>query len=1253
MAEHKNHKAETVSMEAGLPFALSEKYHLLAEFGNDIVFLRNREGIMLYVSPALKRHLGRRPEDHMGKIASELVHPEDLGPVWDDWKKTVFQKKKPYKSRVRLLHKNGKPVWMESLSEPVLDKKGRVVAAVTTSRNIDAQVRAEEEKNRLASIIEESPDEIYLFDPETLKIFHANQAACKKTGFKLAELKNKTICSVKWDCTSRRAKNRLAPLLEGKKKHLLTETKHKTKKGKPYIVETDTYLSHSGDKPVFVYISRDITEIIEAREETRAAQELYKVLAENVHDVVVLRNKEGKIFYVTPSVEKALGFTVEEVLNFPSWAHVHPDDRETIKKQWQENIVKRGRGFNSLVRTMDKVGVYHWFEAYHKPIKNERGEITSIISSTRDVSDQIEAQEKIRLLAENTEDIILLRNRKGEVEYITPSGEKMTGIRFSKAIKEGKTPYDFLHPEDSLRSRKLWAETLLEKGKGYSAEVRIQTIKGDYHWYYATTSPIKDKAGKITGAVTSCKKIHEVKLASEAKEAAEKRFRMLVEQSSDVIMHRDARGKVIYVSPSIEKHLGFKPEVYLGKPTWDHLHPDDKKQIKDWKREVVTEGHTRKSRSRMRHKDGHYVWFDAATEPVRDNNGRVIYSVTTARNITEQIQTETERKRLTAIVKETLNEIFIFDLESGNFTYANPAALKNTGYTIDELKNMNPSHLSALRSYPEIKREMEQLAKGKVKKISFESKNRRKDGTIYDVEITAQMFYGQERPLILVICEDTTEQNKARAEIEQTNQRFRMFAEHGSDILIQRDPEGNVLYASPSLERHLGWKPEEIIGTKIWHMFDKSTKSKIPEWKETVFKKGKSIRLQTWNFTKDGGRVWIESATEPIKDDKGKVIYAISTWRNIDEEKKAEERAFRLASIVEATVNEVFVIDPKTLKFIYVNEAGRHNLGFSEEELKKMGPSDVGAKYSPEEDKAFYDQLKLSGANEVKIEGKHRRKDGTIYDVSLTLQYIKSFGEPVFIAVGEDITEKKKAEELLHQAQKMEVVGHLTGGIAHDFNNLLTAILGSLRLLEQGGIRKDMEEILNLAIHSTKRGADLTHRLLAFARKQHLAPAVVDISDILVNVHALLKGTLGGKIIIDLRKPKENLFVRVDPGELESALLNLGINARDAMPKGGKLKISANAVDVEEAMGTKLDLVPGEYVMTEIADTGTGIDADLLEKVVEPFFTTKEIGQGSGLGLSMVFGFAKQSKGGLEIDSKPGKGTAVRVYLPRVSEGAQ
>jgi nitrogen-specific signal transduction histidine kinase/ActR/RegA family two-component response regulator len=260
-------------------------------------------------------------------------------------------------------------------------------------------------------------------------------------------------------------------------------------------------------------------------------------------------------------------------------------------------------------------------------------------------------------------------------------------------------------------------------------------------------------------------------------------------------------------------------------------------------------------------------------------------------------------------------------------------------------------------------------------------------------------------------------------------------------------------------------------------------------------------------------------------------------------------------------------------------------------------------------------------------------------------------------AVARDVTSEKAAaerlkatEEALLQSQKMEAVGQLTGGIAHDFNNLLTGIVGSLDLMQtrlDQGRTENVSRYINAAMTSANRAAALTHRLLAFARRQPLIPKSVDANQLVVSLEDLLRRTIGETIDLEITASDDLWGTLCDPNQLESALLNLAINARDAMPDGGRLSIATSNARLDGGTADTPALAPGDYIYIDVTDTGTGMSAEVAARAFDPFFTTKPIGQGTGLGLSMIYGFARQSNGHATIDSKIGQGTSVKLYLPR------
>ena len=653
------------------------------------------------------------------------------------------------------------------------------------------------------------------------------------------------------------------------------------------------------------------------------------------------------------------------------------------------------------------------------------------------------------------------------------------------------------------------------------------------------------------------------------------------------------------------------------------------------------------------------VWVRAIGEPVRDESGKIVGVHGAFQDISELIEAKDVAAQLSDRLHVTLEAIsdgFCLLDGSWRFTFVNGMAEKISGRNRNEL--LGRSIWDEFPEMPGNVRVQYEIAVSERRPVRFEQ-------YYSNVDIWFEINADPTPQGLAVYFRDITEQ---RGRYEQLRL-LEAAASRLNDILLITEaepidgPDGpKIVYVNDAFERRTGFSRAEVIGKTPSILQGPKTQRPELDRVRNALKNWEPVRAELINYTKAGEQIWLELDIVPLANDAGWYTHWVAVERDISERKqveetlKANEERLRLATRAggSAIWEWDIVTDAKWwsegLQEIFGHQLDRRTN--STESIRKnyVHPEDLGGFLAAHERLASGDDSKFDETY------RFRRGDGSwaiVEDKAFAIR--NSAGAAIrILGIMTDVTERKQLEERLRQSQKMEVIGQLTGGVSHDFNNLLTVILGNAEILEeQLSAYPNLQKLARMSLEAAERGAQLTNQLLAFSRKQPLDPKVIDVAKLVQGMDGLLRRTLPESISIEIVRSGGLWQIDADPTQLESALLNLAVNARDAMPEGGYLTIEiANAMLDDDYIGAERELKPGQYVVITVTDTGHGIAQEVLGKVFEPFFTTKDVGKGSGLGLSMVFGFVKQSDGHVRVYSEPGDGTSFKLYFPR-SRSAQ
>jgi PAS domain S-box-containing protein len=734
-------------------------------------------------------------------------------------------------------------------------------------------------------------------------------------------------------------------------------------------------------------------------------------------------------------------------------------------------------------------------------------------------------------------------------------------------------------------------------------------------------------------------------LEKSRKESEENFFKIFHASSNPMAITTVKEGRIVDLNEANARLGGFAREELIGRTLTELNLLADPNQRAVLRRKLDEEGRVHNLEMDVRTKTGEVRTVLLSLDPITLNDEPCelgfIFDITERKKEAEALRQSEEKYRV--LVENSLQGLAT--VQDHRFVFCSQAFAKISGYSVEELLSLSPPEIAALvdagdRDLPEVP-------------SRYEHRGTRKDGTEFWVEVFVTPAEYNNKPAIQFACIDITERKRTEEALRRAEQEYRSIFENALEGMFRSTLDGRFIMVNPAFARMLGYaSPEEVITgiEKIGREFY-ADPERLRQYMHRLRGHGIVPSFEFQARRKDGSKIWLSSSSRAVKDPAGNLLYCEGYVEDITERKQADE-SLRQAldwqeALFEGSRDGIFISDDK-MRFVAVNSAACRLTGYSKEELLKLGAADLQAEPNLPRLEALLNRI-LAG-EEILGETQILTKDKHTVDVEFGHRRVLISGVPYVHAIARDITNRKRLEAQFQQAQKMEAIGVLAGGVAHDFNNLISVIKGYTELVMEDLSPDDpRRQTLEQIYKAGQQAVSLTSQLLAFSRRQMLQPKTLNLNETVAEMSTMLRRMIGEDIELAAIVRPDLGMIHADPGQVQQILMNLAVNARDAMPQGGKLTIETANVDLdEEYVLSHPPAEKGPYVMLAISDSGHGMDAATQAHLFEPFFNANRRGKGTGLGLSAVYGIVKQSNGLIAVHSEPGKGTTFKIYFPRV-----
>ena len=1227
------------------------------------ISMMDRERVFILASQKLiDERAGGDPDAILGKTVFDYF-PPDMAAQFDEQDQRILRTGQPEEVSYDIPNPDGTERSLLAVKFPVRAADGEIMGIGVVTTDITASKRAEaavrEREELFHAFIKNTPAAITVTDPEGHFIV-VNDEFVRSGGKTSAEdVLGKDVFDFLPQKLAEDARREDKEVLQtGNTLDVSFElaqpdgTTHYFEAVKFPIRDTAGSISAVG------LISMDVTDRKQAEESRQETMRLLQAVLDNSPTAISLKDTDGNLVLVNEQWRRQYGLSDEDALG-KSLMELFPYDIAVALRDHDRRVLETGRTTEFEMELPGPDGLPETDIVIKFPITGSDGRITGIGSIGTNITERKRAEEALRWserdlrgILDNMVDTFFRTDREGRIMMISPSVRNLLGVTPEEAL--GRRFDEFVAVPNSMPN--LYELVASGSNETTGHEIRMIRQDGGEVWVLTTARKFLDEDGEAAGIEGVAHDITMRKRAEEALAESEERFRDFAEASSDWMWETDADGRFSYISERIVDVLGAKPGQILGRKRDDlasewqtssdwtryQRHIDQRKPFRDFQYDTTGS-------------DGIPRTLRISGLPRFAEDGTFLGYRGTGNDVTESLaaerrEAETRQRFLDAI--ETVPVGFaLYDAEDR-------LVLWNRLYETFSTANV---HLRAGSTFEEVVRSMfastpPPAAEGREEEWLAERLAHHANPTGPLVLKRGEKWLQIREHKTpdgdtLLIVVDISDIRRAEESLREGERQLRAILDNIPDLAWLKDREHRFITVNNVYSQSCGLSLDELIGKTDLEIWPEELTHQYFADDQEVIETGKRKRIEEQIQRADGSHVWVETIKAPVLDEHGQVVGSVGTARDITERRNAEQELRKLSAAVEQSPAAIFIMDPEgTIE--YANPKFCETTGYALDEVVGQTPELLRTDYvEPGQFGKMWQAIKTG--QEWRGEMRNRKKSGDHFWTSVAISPITDARGEIshLLSFAEDTTEKRRMDEQLRHAQKLEAVGTLAGGVAHDFNNILTGVLGHCyiaveKLDKENKVQFNLEQIRV----ASNRAKDLVQQLLAFSRRREASLKPVKLHGIVDEAVKLVHASIRSVIKIHWNVDENAGTVMADPTQIHQVLLNLCGNAADAIgDEAGTIDVSVARVISDGAIAViGTDLPPGHYARLRISDSGCGMDVYTQSRAFDPFFTTKPVGSGTGLGLAAVHGIVQDHSGGIQLESKPGEGTTFNVYLPCV-----